>query len=61
MSGFESVVEEAAIEYLTELGYGYIHGTEIAPDGPTPERSSYSDVILAGRLRAALARINPHQ
>jgi type I restriction enzyme, R subunit len=55
----ESDVEEAAIEYLGDLGYNYLHGSEIAPDGVSPERASYSDVILAGRLRAALARINP--
>ena len=60
MSGFESVVEEAAIEYLGELGYDYLHGPEIAPDGANPERAAYNDVVLAGRLRAALARINPH-
>ncbi|MEK9725266.1 MAG: type I restriction endonuclease, partial [Rhodospirillaceae bacterium] len=60
MSGFESIVEEAAIEYLRDLGYEYVHGPEIAPDGPHPERASYSDVILADRLRTALARINSH-
>ncbi len=59
MTGFESVVEDAAIEYLRELGYAYVHGPDIAPDGPSPERDSYADVVLAGRLRSALARINP--
>ena len=39
MSSFESVVEEAAIEYLVELGYDYIHGPDIAPDGTSPERT----------------------
>ena len=58
--GFESIVEEAAIEYLRDLGYEYVHGPETAPDGPYPERASYSDVILADRLRTALTRINPH-
>ena len=56
----ESVVEDAAIEYLGDLGYDYLHGSVIAHDGESPERSSYVDVILAGRLRTALARINPH-
>ena len=56
----ESVVEDAAIEYLGDLGYDYLHGSVIAHDGERPERSSYGDVIIAGRLRAALARINPH-
>jgi len=26
MSGFESVVEQAAIEWLQDLGWTYIHG-----------------------------------
>lgn len=60
MSGFESVVEEAVIEYLQDLGYEYVHGPEIAPDGPHPERASYADVVLQDRLLTALSRINPH-
>jgi len=38
----------------------YVNGLEIAPDGPSPERADYGSVILEGRLRAALGRINPH-
>jgi len=60
VSAFESVVEEAAIEYLQTLGYEYVHGPEIAPDGPSPGRASYSEVILGDRLRTSLTRINPH-
>jgi len=60
MAGFESVVEEAAIQWFDELGYAYVNGIEIAPDGTSPERASYGSVILEGRLRAALGRINPH-
>jgi len=55
----ESTVESAAIEYLTDLGYAYVYGPDLAPDGASPERSSWQDVILAGRFRSALARINP--
>ncbi len=60
MSMTEAEVEQAAIEYFDDLGFDYLHGSVIAPDGSGPERSSYSDTFLAGRLRAALARINPH-
>jgi len=60
MSMTEAEVEQAAIEYLEDLGYSYLHGSVIAPDGSDPERSSYGDTILAGRLQAALTRINPH-
>ncbi len=60
MSGFESVVEEAAIGWLKGLGYGYADGADIAPDSPGAERTHYEDVFLEGRLRQALARLNPH-
>jgi len=55
----ESVVEEAALEWLQAVGYAYLPGPEIAPGEPTAERESYRDVILIGRLRAALASLNP--
>lgn len=60
MSGFESVVEEAAIAWLTELGWQHVAGPVLAPDGEAPERESYRAVVLEGRLRRALARINDH-
>ena len=60
MSNFnENVVEQAALEYFAELGYRHLHGPDIAPGEPGTERSSYEDVILWGRLRDALRRINP--
>ena len=55
----ESKVEQAALEYFAELGYRRLHGPDIAPGEPGTERSSYEDVILWGRLRDALRRINP--
>jgi len=57
---YESEVEEAAIQWLKALGYSYVHGSEIAPDGPAPERQAWKDVILEGRFRDSLTRINPH-
>jgi len=60
MSGFESVVEEAAIQWFESLGYAYVNGGDIAPDSMNPERADYGAVLLEGRLRSALARINPH-
>ncbi|MFO7564739.1 MAG: type I restriction endonuclease subunit R [Enhygromyxa sp.] len=56
----ESDVEESAIEWLQALGWTYVHGPTIAPDGPAPERASYREVILEQRFRSALARINHH-
>jgi len=55
----ESHLEQAALEWFEELGYEIIFGPDISPDGDYHEREEYSDVILADRLRAALARINP--
>src|SRR6266571_7850320 len=55
----ESIVEEAALSWFEELGYSVLYGARIAPGEPNAERSNYSEVILANRLRAALARINP--
>ncbi len=62
MSAFtESVVEEAALDWLAALGYAVRHGPEIAAGEASAERndSGYRDVVLAARLRAALARLNP--
>ena len=55
----ESDVEDAALEWLASLGYTVLHGPDIAPDGSTPERISYGEVVLTGRLRDALSRLNP--
>jgi type I restriction enzyme, R subunit len=57
----ESVVEEAALAWLESLGYAVLHGPEIAVGMPGAERDdpNYRDVILAGRLRQALVRLNP--
>lgn len=56
----ESHVEEAALEWLAGLGYAVLHGPDISPDGSTPERVSYDQVLLTVRLREALVRLNPH-
>ena len=55
----ESHIEEAALAWLRELGYSVAAGQEIAPDSHKSERPSYGDVILLGRLKAAIARLNP--
>ncbi|GEB21951.1 type I restriction endonuclease subunit R [Brevibacterium aurantiacum] len=55
----ENIVEEAALEYFAELGYHRLHGPDIAPDEHAAERESYEDVVLWGRLRAAIRWINP--
>ena len=57
----ESVVEDAALAWLQALGYEVLHGPDIAACETGAERNdpNYRDVILQGRLRRALARLNP--
>ena len=55
----ETDVELAALEWLSEVGYSYTGGPEIAPGETDAERESYRDVILVERLRSALAQLNP--
>jgi type I restriction enzyme R subunit len=59
----ESQIEAFAIEQFKSLGYEYVYAPDIAPDGKTPMRSSFADVVLVERLRDAVRRINkgiPH-
>ena len=56
----ESHVEQATLEWLEALGWQVVHGVDAAPDGSAAVRPAYADVILADRLRAAIARLNPH-
>jgi type I restriction enzyme R subunit len=56
----ENTIEQFAIELLERLGYQYIYAPDIAPDGEKPERNSYEDVLLTGRLQNAVRRINPN-
>jgi type I restriction enzyme R subunit len=55
----ESVVEEAALAWLGSVGWRTAHGPDIAPDVPGAERGGFGEVVLAQRLRGALARLNP--
>lgn len=57
----ESIVEDAALDWLKSLGYAVLHGPDIATGEPAAERSdpNYRDVVLEGRLRHALERLNP--
>lgn len=54
----ESVVEDAALCWLKDLGYEVMFGPDIAPGMPAAERDNYGQVVLERRLRDALARLN---
>lgn len=51
-------IEKFAISLLETLGYEYIYAPNIAPDSKTPERESFEQVLLLGRLQKAVNRIN---
>ncbi len=55
----EDHVEEAALEWLGELGWTIAHGPDVSPDSPQPLRAAYQDVVLIDRLRDAVGRLNP--
>lgn len=55
----ESVVEDAALEYLRDLGYRTEFGPNIAPDGPEAERQSFQDIYLYDPLLTAGLKLNP--
>lgn len=55
----EANVEQLALDELRALGWQTVFGPDIAPDGDHPEREAYHEVVLKGRLREALERINP--
>ena len=55
----EADVEDAALEWLRDLGWQTAHGPDIGPDQPGEERADYGAVVLEQRLRDALARLNP--
>ncbi len=55
----ECMAEQEALGWFEELGYEVVSGPDMAPDGPSPERKTYKQVILEGRLRSSLHRLNP--
>ena len=59
MSLNESHVENAVLEWFGELGYAVGHGPQLAPGEPAAERDSFGEVVLVGRLREAIRRLNP--
>ena len=55
----EDHLEQQCLEWFKELGYRHVFAPDLDRDGSTPERSDYRKVILTGRLRSALQRLNP--
>ncbi len=59
MSLNKSIVEDATLECFGELGYALGHGPQLAPGEPAAEGDSFGEVVLVGRLREAIRRLNP--
>jgi type I site-specific restriction-modification system R (restriction) subunit len=56
----EDQLEQEALGWLVDVGYQQRYGPELAPDGSTPERDNYRQVLLISRLRQAVAALNPN-
>jgi type I restriction enzyme, R subunit len=55
----EAHLETALLKQLAGLGFACASDDVIGPDGKRPEREAYDEVVLKGRLAAAVARLNP--
>ncbi len=56
----EDQLEQLCLDWFKSIGYDYVCGYDIAPDGVAPERLDYSQIILFDRLIQQLQIINPH-
>ncbi|CAK2529755.1 type I restriction enzyme, R subunit [Vibrio crassostreae] len=55
----EDQLEQECIRWFIDQGYLYKNGYDIAPDGDSPERDDYHQVVLKQRLLNQLEIINP--
>ena len=55
----EDDLEQWALGELRDLGFTYLHGSELSPETDDPVRQSYHDTLLLLRLNAAIERLNP--
>jgi type I restriction enzyme, R subunit len=52
----EDSIEQIVIKELQDIGYIYLNGVDISPDGMMPERD-FHEVVLTQRLQHAIATI----
>ncbi len=55
----EDQLEQLCLTWFQDSGWEYRHGPDLAPDGDTPERINFRQVLLQDRLHEALHRLNP--
>jgi type I restriction enzyme R subunit len=53
----EDHIEQIIIQEFIELGYSYVNGADISPEGIAQERE-YDEVVLKSRLINAIAKLN---
>lgn len=55
----EDHIEQIVIQEFIDLGYSYVNGADISPDGISQERE-FDEVVLKQRLQTAIAKLNPN-
>ena len=55
----EDQIEQIIIQEFIELGYSYVNGSDISPEGTAQERE-YNEVVLKNRLHNAISKLNPN-
>lgn len=55
----EDHIEQIVIQEFIDLGYSYVNGADISPEGISQERQ-FDEVVLKQRLRDAIRKINPN-
>ena len=55
----EDHIEQIIIQEFIDLGYSYVNGADISPEGTAQERE-YNEVVLKNRLHTAIAKLNPN-
>lgn len=55
----EDHIEQIVIQEFIDLGYSYVNGAEISPEGIAQERQ-FDEVVLKHRLQEAILKLNPN-
>jgi type I restriction enzyme R subunit len=55
----DTLTEQPVIEWLKEMGYDYEFGPDLAPGQILGEREDFREVLLIGRLKRSIRRLNP--
>ncbi|MDA9330565.1 type I restriction endonuclease subunit R [Flavobacteriaceae bacterium] len=55
----ENTIELAFIDQLTDQGFEFHEGPDIAPDSDNPQRKDFGSVVLENELLKAIEKLNP--